>query len=201
MANTEKKYSQYYIYIQQVIKNKYVKSFAPYIFSVLSIIIFTIFAIRPTVITIIDLQKSIQDNQKVLDLLEQKSIDLTNGKKNLDSIDPNIKDKINTRLPLYPAVTNLISNLQISATNTASISGIQVQPITIYNTVVNTKSALSLDEIIFSFNNQGSYNQLITILDNVTKSSRLINLTSAIFSKTTDGISLSISGKGYYLKQ
>lgn len=197
----DSRYSRYYVYIKPVIGNKYVRSFAPYIFSLLSLIIFIIFAIRPTILTILELQKSIQDNQAVLNILNQKSKDLTDGKSNLEHMDPEIKNKINNSLPKTPAVTNLISNLQMSATNTASVSALQIQPITIYNNTVNPKAAASLDELVFSFNTQGSYSQLISVLENLTKSSRLINFTSAIFSKTTEGAtSLSISGKGYYLK-
>lgn len=197
----ESRYSRYYVYIKPVIGNKYVKSFTPYIFSLLSLIIFTMFAIRPTVLTIIELQKSIQDNQKILSQLDQKAADLTTGKKNLDSMDPAIKNKINASLPNNPAVTNLINNLQTTSTSSATISALQVQPVSIYSTTVDPKTNLSLSELVFSFNIQGSYSQLLNILDNFSKTTRLVNLTNAVLSKTTEGTSLSISGKGYYLKQ
>lgn len=195
------KYSRYYVYIKPVIGNKYVKSFAPYIFSLLSLIIFIIFAIRPTVLTIIELQKSIQDNKATLTLLEQKSKDLTDGKRNLDNMSPEIKNKISARLPSSPAVSNLISSLQTSASNVASVSALQVQPVTIYDGTINQTAPLTLEELAFSFNVQGSYTDLITVLDNLGKTPRLVNLTSAVFNKTTEGINLSINGKGYHLKQ
>lgn len=196
------KYSRYYVYIKPVISNKYVKSFAPYIFSLLSLIIFIVFAIRPTITTIIELQKSIEDNKTVLLTLDQKAKYLTDGKRNLENMDPAIKNKINAKLPSYPAVSNLISSLQTSATNSASISALQIQPVTIYTNTTDQKAQQKLEELIFSFNTQGSYAGLITVLDNLTKSSRLINLTSAVFNKTVEGgTNLSISGKGYYLKQ
>lgn len=197
----EPRYSRYYVYIKPIIGNKYVQSFTPYIFSVLAIIIFTIFAIRPTLITIIELQKSIQDNQAVLNILDQKSKDLTLGITNLNNIDPAIKNKINARLPDNPAVTNLILSLQSSASKSASITALQVQPITIYNKASAQTTAVNLDEITFSFNTQASYSDLLSVIDNFSKSSRLINLISAVFNKTNEGgISLSVSGKSYYLK-
>lgn len=195
------KYARYYVYIKPVIGNKYVKSFTPYIFSLLSLIVFTIFAIRPTVLTIIELQKNIQDNKMVLILLEQKAKDLTDGKRNLDSISPEIKNKINTKLPSSPAVSNLISSLQTSASNIASVSALQIQPVTIYNSSTNQAAPLTLEELSFSFNIQSSYPLLMTVLDNLGETPRLVNLTSAVLNKTTEGISLSISGKGYHLKQ
>lgn len=198
---TNAKYSRYYVYIKPVIGNKYVKSATPYIFSLLAIIIFVIFAIRPTILTIISLQKSIQDNQQTLDALEKKSRDLTDGKRNLENLDPNIKTLINTRLPDVVAVTTLINNLQITASKTASISALQVQPVTIYTNDSNLNPKQSLGEILFSLNAQGSYTSLLQTLDSIAKSSRLINITSVLLSKSAEGtIVLSISGKAYYLK-
>lgn len=196
----DSRYSRYYVYIKPVIGNKYVKSFAPYIFSLISLIIFIIFAIRPTVVTIIELQKSIQDNQKILDQLDKKTQDLTDGKRNLENISPEIKNKINARIPSSPAVTNLINNLQTSASNIATVSALQVQPVTIYNNASDQKTPLSLEELSFSFNIQGPYSELLTVIDNFNKAPRLINLTSVVFNKTIEGNGLSISGKGYYLK-
>lgn len=198
MADT--RYSRYYVYIKPVIGNKYVRSFAPYIFSLLSLIIFTIFAIRPTVITIIELQKNIQDNQAILKLLEQKSRDLGDGKRNLDNIDPAIKEKINTKLPTSPAISNLINNLQSSALGVASVSALQVQPVTIYDNKVSQTGQLNLEELAFSFNTQSTYSGILTVLDNLSKSPRLINLTNVVLNRNKDGTGLSISGKVYYLK-
>lgn len=196
------KYNRYYIYIKQVTGNKYVKSTAPYIFSILAIIIFIIFAIRPTILTIINLQKNIQDNQQVLNALEQKSRDLTDGKRNLDNLDPNIKIRINTRLPDNAAVAILINDLQISATKNASISALQIQPVTIYTNATGSTVKKNLGELLFSFNVQGSYADLLSVLDNISKSSRLINLTGIVLNKSAEGITgMSVNGKAYYLKE
>lgn len=199
MANI--KYSRYYVYIKPIIGNKYVKSIAPYIFSLLAIIIFIVFAIKPTVLTIIGLQKSIQDNQQILDTLEKKSQDLTEGKKNYDNLDQNIKTKINTKLPNQVAVITLINNLQTAVTKTSTISALQVQPVTIYTNISSISSKQDLSEILFSFNVQDSYAQLLQTLDNLSKVSRLINLTSVVLTKSSEGsIGLSVSGKAYHLK-
>jgi len=199
---TSTKYSRYYVYIKPVITNKYVRSFAPYIFSLISLIIFIIFAIRPTVLTIIELQKSIQDNQEILTKLEEKSTNLTNGKRNLESLDPDLLIKINNKLPKNPSITNLIGSLQSSAANIATVSALQVQPVTIYENTTDQNAPQNLEEIAFSFNSQGSYIQLITILENLAKSSRFLNLTSAVINKGSEGgTSLSVTGKSYYLKQ
>lgn len=200
MANPQS--SRYYVFIKPVIGNKYVKSLSPYIFSLLAIIVFVIFAIRPTILTILDLQKSIKDNQATLETMDKKSRDLTDGKKNLDNLDPSVKTLINTRLPDQAAVTALINDLEQAATRSASISALQIQPATIY--VENSGSGIKqqVGELTFSFNAQGPYDGLLQTLNNITKSPRLINITGAILSKSAEGaIGLSVSGKAYYLKE
>lgn len=196
----DQKSSRYYIYIKPVIGNKYVRSFAPYIFSLISIIIFIIFAIRPTVITIIGLQKTIQDSQQVLDILNKKSEDLVLGRKNLDALGQPILDKINTRIPKEPAVTNLINSLNQASSNSASVSAMQVQPVTIYDVAAST-APNSINEVSFSFNVQGAYSELLSVIDHLLKSPRMLNLTNTILSRSTEGATqLSISGTTYYLK-
>lgn len=200
MADT--KYNRYYVYIKPVIGNKYVKSTAPYIFSVLAIGIFIIFAIRPTVLTIINLQKNIQDSEQVLNTLEQKSRDLTEGKRNLDNLDQSIKAKINTRLPDNATVALLINDLQIAASKNASISALQIQPVTIYTNATDSAIKKNLGEVLFSFNVQGSYADLLSTLDNLSKSERLINLTGVVLNKSIEGTTgMSVNGKAYYLKE
>lgn len=198
----DSRYARYYVYIKPVIGNKYVKSTAPYIFSVLAITIFIIFAIRPTILTIINLQKTIQDSEQVLNTLEQKSRDLTEGKRNLDNLDQSIKTKINTRLPDNATVALLINDLQIAATKNASISALQIQPVTIYTNSSDSAIKKNLGELLFSFNVQGSYADLLSTLDNLSKSERLINLTGVVLNKSAEGaIGMSVNGKAYYLKE
>lgn len=193
------RFGKYYIYIKPVIGNKYVKSSAPYIFSLIAIIIFTVFAIKPTVLTIISLQKNIQDNQKVLEALDQKSLALTEGKRNLDNLDPAVKALINTRLPNQAAVTTLVNDLQTTASQSASLSALQIQPVTIYTDV--SEPTLDVGEVLFSLNVQSSYAQLLATLDGLAKAPRLINVTSVIMNKTQEEpVGLSVSGKAYYLK-
>jgi hypothetical protein len=63
------KYSRYYTFIKPVIEHRFVRSFAPYIFSLLTVIIMMVFAIKPTISTILNLQKDLENNQKKVKLL------------------------------------------------------------------------------------------------------------------------------------
>lgn len=196
-------HSRYYTYVKPFMRNRYIQSFSPYIFSLISVMVFTVFAIRPTVSTILSLQTSISENRQILDKLDEKAQSLTLGKQNLENIPQEKNIKLKTALPEHASITTLVSNLQNASTKQASASALQIQPVTLIDLSAEkeTKIGLSLQNIAFSYNEQGSFPQLMITLENLQNSSRLINIESVVISKNKDGSPiLSITGKGYYLK-
>lgn len=197
------KYSRYYTYIKPVAQNKFIRSFAPYIFSLLTIIFLVIFAIKPTISTILNLQKSIDENKQVLKQLNDKADSLTLGKRNLQALGPETLNKINTLLPSQANVTTIITSLQkVPLGNQASISALQVQPVNLIdNTIDIQKARLNLAEVEFTYNVQSSFQGLLATLQNLSKSPRLININNIVLSKQIDNpMVLSITGKAYFLK-
>lgn len=197
----EAKSSRYYTYIKPVIENKTVKSVAPYIFSLVTMSVLIIFAIRPTISTIVNLQQEIENNQQILTQLEEKAKNLSEGRQNLDNLSPDIRNKISAATPEQTNVPTVIKNLQQSSINYASVSALQIQPLTIINNNVAPHSLLSLGEIDFSYNTQGTFTQLLGTLQNLSRSPRLFKINNMVLSKPNDGSTvLSISGKAFYLK-
>ncbi|MDO8638341.1 MAG: type 4a pilus biogenesis protein PilO [Candidatus Daviesbacteria bacterium] len=200
---TNTRYSRYYTYIKPLAENKAVKSVAPYIFSLITIMILIIFAIRPTVSTIINLQKNIEENQQVLKQLETKAQNLIEGKKNYENLPPDMKQKINDAVPNQPNVTSVISSLDNSSGPQASASALQIQPLTLFDdkTQSDKVAKLALGEVDFSYNISGSFIDLLKTLQNLNNSPRLIQIDNVIISKQTASPTvLSITGKAYYLK-
>lgn len=196
----ETKYSRYYTYIKPAIQNKIVRSYTPYIFSLISIIVFIFFAIQPTITTISNLQKSIEDNQKVLDALTAKSRNLSLGKQNLENLGPDKKNRINLAMPNQANISTLIVSLQKSQ-NQASSSALQIQPVNLVSIGEIPTAKTSLSEIDFSYSVSGSYNQLLEVLKNLNNSPRIISINSVSITKQEDSPTiLSINGKAYYLK-
>lgn len=193
--------SRYHTYIKPVVKNKFVQSSTPHIFTLLTIIILTLFAIRPTISTILNLQKNVVEQKKVLEGLNKKVQSLTEGKRNLEALSPESKSKISQAIPDNPSVVFLIRSLQNTSQTQASASGIQIQPVTLLdNSLPSQEARLNLGEVEFSFNNQGPFSQLVDTLSNVSKAPRIISLTSVLMSKQSDSQPvLSITGKSYYL--
>ena len=79
-------YSRYFTYIKPVIKSPIIKNYGPAIFSLLTMSILIFFAIRPTVETILVLQKKLADSNEVLQKATQKAENLSLGKKNYDNL-------------------------------------------------------------------------------------------------------------------
>ena len=201
MKSESQFYSRYFTYIKPVVKLPIVRNYGPTIFTLFAITIFIFFAIKPTVETILVLQKKIDDSNQVLEKATQKVNSLSLGKKNYDSLGQNITQKISAAIPDTVSLRSLIQNLEQSAkAREASISALQIQPL-IVNTKVDQKLG-SLSEISFTFNIEGSYANLIEVLQDLKRSSRLISIENLSLSKVAEGegLIMSLSGKAYYIK-
>lgn len=195
-------YSRYYTYIKPFLRNKYVRTYSGAIFSMITITFFSVFALRPTISTIISLQKSIDGQNQTLGEIKKKSDQLTLAKQNYQDLSEQTRQNINSLVPdstSLPELLNSLSNLIILYQ--ASSSGIQVEAVALenYSNKLTKKPALS--EVGFSVNIQGNYEKLSAILDKMTKLNRLILIKSANFNKPgEESLILSVSGKAYYLK-
>lgn len=202
-----KRYYRYYTYIQPFLKIPFVKTYGLHILSIITMAVFIVFAIKPTVETILILQKKIADSKEILAKITQKSQNLSLAKENFRNLNLETKSKIQTAVPTNFELGNLIQALeQTTSDNQASMSALQIQPLTIderstalQNGVLSQSKTLT--EILFTYNVEGSYQNLISVLDQLQTNSRLISLDNLIINKSDEsGLIMSISGKAYYLK-
>lgn len=194
-------FSRYFIYIKPFSKLPIIKNYGSTIFSLLTVSILIFFAIKPTVETILVLQKKLADSDQVLQKITQKATNLSLGKENYDNLDQTVKDKISSLIPDTVSLKSIIQSLEQTAKiHEASVSALQIQPLTIDSKVGSQVGTIS--EISFIFNTEGNYENLIALLQDIKTSSRLISIDSLSLSKTSDGSALvmSLSGKAYYLK-
>ena len=193
------RYSRYFTYIRPIIRSKVVRSYGSTIFTLVIVVIFVLFAIKPTVETILVLQKKIETANELLEKIDQKSKNLTQGKKNYENLELGIKNKIQSLIPDTAQLKSVIQTLEVAASrHEASISALQVEPI-----LLESKTeALSLAEMTFTFNVEGAYQNLVSLLQDLQRSARLISINSLSINKIAEGsgLILSISGKAYYLK-
>lgn len=194
--------SRYYTYIRPVLRNKTIKTYSSLIFSIITVTIFLIYAIRPTIGTIVSLQKSINEQKDTFERLDKKVSDLTEGRKNYEAIDPELKTRLVDLVPYSPSLPTVINSLNLLANiSQASLSGIQFQPVELQqppNTLVKNSS---LKDVEFTFNAEGSYDKLLSLLVNLKKADRLINIDSVTFNKPQEGpLIMTVNARAPFLK-
>ena len=201
MKDRQKIYSRYFTYIKPLAKLPIVRTYGTTIFTIFIITIFIFFAIKPTIETILILQKKLDNSTLLLEQLQKKSQDLSAGRQNYENLDFYVKSKIATAIPDSIELKSIIQTLEGAANlHNASISAIVFEPQTLQTKSDDQIGTLS--EIKFTFNVEGSYPSIASILQDIGRSSRLISIDSLLISKPTDGqgVVMAIGGKAWYIK-
>lgn len=201
MRSQTSRYSRYFTYVKPLVRLPIVRTYGTTIFTIIAAAIFVFFAIKPTVETILILQKKLDDSNQVLEKLQKKAEGLSLGKQNYDNLDPSIKNRIQAAIPDSVELKSVIQTLEGTArTHDATISALQIQPQILEPKLGNLVGILS--ETNFTFNIEGRYQNLISILQDLATSSRLISIDNLSITKSTEGagVIMSISGKAWYLK-
>jgi hypothetical protein len=144
------KYSRYYTYIKPIARNKFVRSYATTIFNLIAISIFAMYAIRPTVVTILALQKSVAEQKSVLDNVISKRESLAKGRANFEALDPSVKTKLANLVPNQPDLPVISAVLGSLVTRyEATVAGIQFQPVNLEPLVLSPNKDASVQEAEF----------------------------------------------------
>lgn len=196
------KSSRFYTYIKPFVKNRYVKTYSSLVFSLIAMTIFAIFAIRPTILTILDLNKNIEEQKSTLKKLEEKESQLEILKENLQKIDSQTTTALNTVLPDNPALPHFMDVMSsLSDRYQASVSGLQFQPTVLNASSVNPQTIGTTSEIEFTINLNGSYSSLVNLLQTLNQTDRLIKIVTVNFNKPEDiNLIISVNGNTVYLK-
>lgn len=201
MRNKSNTYYRYFTYIKPITRLPIIRTYGSTIFSILVMIIFIFFAIKPTIETILILQKKLENSNEVLQKLQTKAENLSKGKTNYENLDKSLKSRIQSAIPESVDLKSIIQTLENAAEKyDASISALQIQP-----QVLETKKENqigNISEVGFTFNVEGDYKKLTSILEDLKLSERLISIDNLTLSKVTEGTGLvmSITGKSWYVK-
>jgi len=201
MKSQSQIYSRYFTYIKPVIRLPIIRTYGSTIFTLAVLTIFIFFAIKPTIETILVLQKKLADSTQVLEKVNQKANNLSAGKANFEKLPPNLKNRLAAAIPDTVSLKSVISILEQTAqTHEASVSALQIQSLVLETKKDNQQGSLS--EVSFTFNTEGEYKNLILLLKDLRSSTRLIYINSLSLSKPSGegGLIMSISGKAYYIK-
>ena len=206
------RYYKYYQKLEPAFKNRKTQAYLMAVLSLMTISFFGFFAIRPTLKTIAVLQRQIIDRKTLNEKLDEKinALILAQDEYRLIEADLPLIYTLLPEKPEFPLLMRLLENLTIQTS--ATISGIQFDPIVLYEksppeteTATETKDTAA-DETIpmfFTLSFQGKYQNLINLLDQLTRLERLITINSVDLSvaKLADEMSelkLGIQSRSYY---
>lgn len=198
----EQRYSRYRTFIRPLVKNKFVRTYSSLAFSLVAVMIFAVFAIKPTITTILVLEQNINEQRDVADKLKTKAQNLSLGKQNFEKIDQDTIDKINALLPRKTDITSVGESVAtVVRSNEASVSAIQFQPTDLNGESNNLSAAPSLHEVSFVLNASGTYESLVASLNSLSNSSRLVRIDSVSMNPiAANQVSMSVSMRAFYLK-
>jgi Tfp pilus assembly protein PilO len=159
-------------------------------------ICFGVFAINPTLNTIADLQRQLDDQRTILQKVNEKISALFYLQKSYTSISPDIPLTL-IAIPKNPDAVALVGYLQgLAKQDNVTLTHVQIFPIDI-------SQVSSTNPIAFTFNinTDGAYQNTLNLLTDITKMSRLISIDSAAMSKTINNTTrLDIKGRAYSQK-
>jgi Tfp pilus assembly protein PilO len=194
------RYSRYSKRLLPLLKRERVRAYGMLILSLFTASFFGVFAIRPTVTTIIRLKREISDKQSVETALSKKITALSS----LDQVYRRIEEDlvvVETVLPSQPQINTLTSLLErIAAENKLGILSIQFQPVELIPSSSNEK-IFHITPISFTATFVGSYPDLISGLANFGSTDRLLTVETVEMGKHREGeeVVLSLHGRGYYV--
>lgn len=190
----------YQTYLKKIAGNKFVRSYSSAVFSLVTISILIVFAIRPTVTTILNLQKEIDNQKKVLEALNNKAQSLTEAKQNFNKLSQADKLKISQAVPVQVDVPSLVKNLEASLAQQASSSALQVQPIVLFDRGQTPNFHPQLGQVEFTYNVEGTYKNLLSALNNIASSPRVVGIDSVALRKQEGTLIMSVNGKAYFVR-
>lgn len=197
-----KHYWRYFTYIEPVLKAPIIRTYGSLILTIIALIVFIVFAIKPTLATISNLQKELEVKKETLVKLTQKSNDLSLARDNLQKIPKDVKDKLQTNVPTKVEISSFIKTLEATTIKSqATISALQFQPLSIEAEEKSIKDP-TLTEIFFVYNIEGSYEIINQVLQNLRANPRLIVIDNFSINKIPDSstLLLSVTGRAFYVK-
>ncbi|MCL4397858.1 hypothetical protein M1403_02395 [Patescibacteria group bacterium] len=210
-SSNSARYRRYFAYIQPVLTDPVVRSYFALIASLILITFLILFALSPTINIILGLRKKIDDQNRILKALNDKVNALVLAEDVYQRISPQLP-LLETALPTEPQPQDLIFDLHKTATAAGvTLSGLQFEDIPLSTEAAKTagkteKKAVTvanLPTVNFSLAVNGTELQTRDFLGRLENQLRYIRLSSLSFSwieSQAGGLSINVSGQGYYYR-
>lgn len=195
------RYNRYFVDLGKIYQTKKGRVYTGIIFSLITVIFFIIFAIRPTLVTIAQLVKQTKDQKLVATELDKKINNLVEAQNNYLTV----SDDLSLVEEALPSKANLL----LLARQIETLA--RQAEINIVNLRFNNINLLQTNgpkgekiEVIFSFNGLGDYQNLKNFLNSLTSLRRIILIQAFSFQSGKEGsniLSLNINGKAWFMEK
>ena len=176
-----------YIKLFPVTQTEQVKNYTTLLLTLVAIIVFSLFAISPTINTIVELRKTLADSQFADNALEEKLAALESLQNQYDSLDDRI-ERVSATIPTSPEVPLLLAKVQTLARD-AGLSIVKLETLQVELTKSGAVGS-EPDSFVFSITVSGSYDQVRQFLDSLPRLDRLVSVDAITLNR-----SLSTSGQ------
>lgn len=201
------RYRRYYTDLYPLLKTPAAKAYTMLILSFLTMSVFGFFAIRPTVKTIIGLNKEITDARYTDKKLQEKINQLSDAQMEFTRVQNDLP-VVKSALPTDSAFQSLLKQIETVAVQSgATVSGIQFQEVMLYgkdnNKRQDASSSATLSTIPFSLTITGMYQNFSNLLKTINSIDRIVAINvisiSSISTNDNGALSITITAKAFFL--
>lgn len=195
-------YRRYYNYIQPILADPVIRSYFSLIASFLLVAFLVVFALSPTINTILGLRKKIDDQRAIVAALDQKSSQLLAANEVYAQVQ-SLVPLLDEALPPEPSPQKIISDVNTVASGSGVIlSGLQFQRVNLnVEAPEASPEASPLAKLEFSFAVSGSKSNIRTFLANIENVLHYIRVKSMVLGETETAsvFRAEITSFNYYL--
>jgi Tfp pilus assembly protein PilO len=184
-------YRKYYRSLEPMLAKPKTKRYSTVIFFFLTIALFGWYAIRPTMQTILYLQKEIVDKKAVNIQMDEKINALIEAQAILENIQP-VKGVIANTIPKNPQAVDIARQLQnLAQTTQASLSAIQIGSVPILTATTSAAApsyVVKHTPIPITVSIDGPYSVLASFMSGLLTMQRIVTIDSISFSPNKSGM-------------
>ena len=198
-GSSKQQYSKYLALMPDLRQEK-AKKFTTIVLTLITSIILGLFAISPTLSTIANLQKQISDDQYVDQKLQEKIDALATLQQKYADIQNDLPIIYNA-VPTSTQIPTLMGEIQ----SIAQSSDLKLDSFQVYSVDLSkTKTSQNYSTFDFGFAAEGTYQQIISFMDNLINFQRIVEIDNTSISKqnstssSSDNLQLSVKGTVFF---
>lgn len=204
--NLSRRYSRYYIYLEPVVKDPLIRGYFSFVASVMLIAFFLVFALSPTINTILTLRKKVDEQRQLIANMDQKIANIVTAQENYTQIQSSLPT-VQVALPVNPTAQSILAGISESASASGvTVTNLRFADIPLSRDTIKAASIQSTDPtglptLEFSFTVSGTTQTVRGFLKQVENLARQIHIKSLAVGSTDPSLkeTATVTAVSYYL--